>query len=565
MKKILSTIIFFLFYFNISSQNNGHGYINPMAHQVLLSGNFGELRSNHFHSGIDYRTESVEGKPIRSIADGYVARIGVLPTGYGNVLYINHPSTGETSVYAHIRNFAPKIDSVTRKYQYAHETYNVDFEVIDDSIFVKKGELIAYSGNSGTSGGPHLHFEIRNTETGSFIDPLRYKMGVTDNVKPKLLLLKIYPQENEGCLDGLQFNKSYGLSTQNGLAKFVKPVTIRAWGKIGLGIKAFDYANNSANILGISEVKLEVDGNLVFLYKNKEFKYEETRYLNSFIDFAEWRKNKSFIMKCFVDEGNFLSLYEKLENRGIIDINEEKIYKIKYTLSDSYGNKSFFSFNIKGVESNIVKQNKACEHYFRFDSLNSIETENIKFTIPEQTLYTNLCFDYKNEPSSFYSDYHYLHYSTTPLHGYCPIALKIKKEVGKDSTKLVPGRVLENGGFLPTKGKFENGFVYFKIRDLGKYVVKIDTIAPRITAVNFSNLTKSPVIKIRISDNLSGIKSYKTYIDNKFVLFSYEKRNNMITYYLNRKEVEKNKNHSFKLIVTDEVGNEKTYTRNFYW
>jgi hypothetical protein len=565
LKHYLYTILLSIPFVNSVAATNGNGYINPMKHPVLLSGNFGELRSNHFHSGLDYKTEGVQGKPVMSVADGYVSRIGIEPIGYGNVLYITHPSTGQTSVYGHLSRYSEKIENVAREYLYKNQITNAEINLKPNELHVNQGEIVAYSGNSGSSVAPHLHFELRDTKTDEFIDPMIYKMGVNDNSKPKLFSLKIYPQKNEGVLNGTQASKTYGLSTtKNGVVRLTKATVIKAWGKIGLGIKAFDYSNNSGNTLGLNSIRLQVDGHEIFGFKNSRFKLSQSRYVNSVIDYEEWRKNKSLIMKSFVDEGNFFPAYEKIVDRGFLTINEQRDYKIKYILADAYGNETTFSFTIKGVKTEIPQHTVEYSNLMRCNVDNTFNSEGIKFFIPKNNLYSDLCFNYKTEPSPYYSNYHSLHNDYTPLHSWCNVSIKVTREKISDTSKLVACKV-ENGWFSAVVGKYENGFYNFKIRDFGKYVIRIDTVPPKITPVNFKKLLRQSCLYFKISDNMSGINKINGYIDGKWVLFSYDKKSGDIKYYINKRDVTPNKEHEFKLVVTDQVGNESTYKNNFRW
>ena len=546
---------------------NGNAYINPMKHQALQSGNFGELRTNHFHTGLDYKTEQVENKPVVSVADGYVSRVSVSPLGYGKLLFIAHPHSGETSIYAHLNAFSPKIDSLVREHQYKNRTFSVDICFAPNSLPVKQGELVAFSGNTGSSGGPHLHFELRDTESEDYINPALYKMGITDNVPPKFFTLKIYPQKNEGALNGTQTAKKYPLTTNaQGVARFTNPTEITAWGKIGLGIKAHDYANGAANKLGINVISLEVDGVEIFRYRNNRIKQSENRYSNSFIDYEEYKRTGEFVMRSFVEKGNLASFYENVVNRGFLNIKEERNYNVKYTISDTYGNKSSFSFTIKGVKTTLAQTVESCGIRMPFDVENRFETENLRVVIPQNTLYDDLCFDYKTEPAEkAFSDYHQIHSDNVPLHQFIDISIKLNDKQIRDSSKLYALRTDAKQRTQPYVGKLENGFYIFKARDFGKFVIKADTIAPKITPVNFANFAKMPYISLKITDYITGISSFDGYIDGKWILFEHDAKTSTIKYYLRKDEIGRGKNHKFRLVVRDMVGNERVFERGFYW
>ncbi|GHT33268.1 peptidase M23 [Bacteroidia bacterium] len=571
MKKYLSFILFL----SISSAflqakepvKNGKGYSCPLACPPLLNGGFGELRANHFHAGLDYKTESIENKPVMSVADGYVSRVSISPSGYGKLLFIAHPHTGETSVYAHLNGFAPKIDSLVRNYQYKNQTFSCDIRFSADSITVKQGEFVALSGNTGGSAGPHLHFELRDTETEDFINPAVYKMGITDNVPPKFFTLKIYPQRNEGILNGSQTTKKIPLTTNaQGISRFTNPTELTAWGKIGLGIKAYDYANGTANTLGINTVSLEVDGKEIFRYRNDRFKTADNRYINSFIDYDEYKRSGEFIMKSFVDKGNLAGFFENVANQGILNICEERVYPVRYIISDAYGNKSMFSFNIKGRKTAIAPSAEKCGIRMPFDVDNRFETEQVRVEIPKNTLYNDICFEFATEKSEkFYSDYYQIHVDNVPLHQFFNIAIKLNDKQIRDTAKLYALRSDAKNRTQPYVGKVENGFYTFKARDFGKFVIKTDTVAPKITPLNFSNFAAAPFISLKITDNITGIASYNGYIDGKWVLFEYDLKTSTIKYLLRKEEIGRNKNHKFRLVVRDLVGNETAFEKMFWW
>ena len=519
MKKLLYTFLLSLFCVYFSVAQNGNGYINPMAHEVILSGGFAELRSSHFHSGLDYKTEQVINKPVMSIADGYVSRVGVSGSGYGNALYVTHPSTGETSLYAHLESFNPLIDSITKAYQYKNQVFACNIYLNPEDAPVKQGEIIAYSGNTGGSGGPHLHFEIRNTETGNYIDPLIYKMGVSDNVKPRMSTLKIYPQKSAGSLNNSASAKKFAVTTNNGVARFTNPTTIKAWGKIGLGIRAYDYADKADNTLGVKDIQLKVDDIEIFRYVNETFHPDESRYVLSFIDFEEQRRNKNYIMRCFVDEGNLMNVFPVLIDQGIITIDEERDYNINFKLTDAYGNFSTFAFVITGEKMDF-EQPARCGIKMPFGEANIFETSNISVSIPKNSLYADICFDYETSPSdTFYSNYHQIHSEFVPLHNRIDVGIKTTKSFA-DSTKLYAALVnVQDINQSVYVGKYEDNTFTFKTRDFGRYVIKVDTIPPKITPVNISNFATNPNLIFRITDELTGIDSFNGYIGDKWVLF----------------------------------------------
>ena len=226
-------------------------FVSPFDFPLLLSGNFGELRANHFHGGVDFKTQGVVGKPIRCIADGYISRVTVTPGGYGQAVYITHDN-GYTSVHGHLHKFMTEVEQVVEAYQYEHETFAVDLTFGPDRFPLKQGEVFALAGNEGYSFGPHLHMELRKTDTGEYIDPLQFYTDIIkDKTAPRATHIMLYPQAGKGVVAGSSKKKALSLAALQ--------TPVMAWGKIAVGIKAYDYMDGTSNNYGVRSVTLLVD------------------------------------------------------------------------------------------------------------------------------------------------------------------------------------------------------------------------------------------------------------------------------------------------------------------
>ncbi len=304
MHKIFTTIFLLLSFSSFSQE-----YRSPMDIPLLLSANFGELRNNHFHSGIDIKTQGVEGKPVYSIADGYISRIGVSPSGYGLALYIDHPN-GQTSVYGHLSSYNVRIAEYIRQEQYKQENFRVDLKLKPYQIPVKKGDLVAYSGNTGGSGGPHLHFEIRDTKSEKALDPLvYYKKFIADTKSPDVKGIAAYPVPGRGVVNGTALPLHQSVTRLKGGDYSALKQSVQAWGLIGLGIKAYDRMDNTSNIYGVRLVSLSIDDKQVFKSEIAGFPFDQSRLISTFTEFADWRLNKSFYMQSFIEPGYKLPFY----------------------------------------------------------------------------------------------------------------------------------------------------------------------------------------------------------------------------------------------------------------
>lgn len=533
----------------------------PMDHPILLSGNFGELRSNHFHSGIDFKTQGVEGKPIHAVQDGYVSRISVSPWGYGNGLYITHPD-GTTTVYGHLQKFSKKITAYLKEKQYEQESFNVNLTLTPDELPVAEGELVALSGNTGSSGGPHLHFEVRDTETEEPMDPIEYyKDQIQDTRPPKIQGIMIYPMIGKGVVNGSSRKLELKpVTAQNGKQTFT--AKIEAWGEIGLGVKAYDYMDNTTNIYGVKDITLAVDSQVVFRSDLNRYAFSETRYLNSFTDFEEWKEHRSFYMKSFVDPGNRLRFIESVD-RGILTIDEPRTYHLTYRLADAFGNTTKLSIQIIGKEQPVPEINTDNTELFHWWSDNRFGAKGIRLSIPKGNLYDDLYFRYSvKEDSTALGATHRLHNKPVTLHKSAQLSIRLQTDTLENKQQYGIVR-LQNGRRSWSGGVYRNGWIDTDIRELGSYTVGQDVVPPKITPLNPATWVSKQAISLRLSDNLSGVKTYRGEIDGQFVLFEMNSKS-VITYHFDKERLARGK-HVLNLVATDACGNQSSYTYPFTW
>ena len=533
----------------------------PMDIPVLLSGNFGELRSNHFHSGIDFKTQGVEGKPIHSVQDGYVSRISVSPWGYGNGLYITHPN-GTTTVYGHLQKFSQKITAYLKEKQYEQESFNVNLSLTPDELPVKEGELVALSGNTGSSGGPHLHFEVRDTETEEPMDPIEYyKDLIKDTQAPKIQGIMVYSMPGKGVVNGSRRKLELKpVTAKNG--KQTLTGKIEAWGEIGLAVKGYDYMDNTSNIYGIKDITLTADSQVIFHSNLDRFAFDESRYLNSFTDFEEWKEHRSFYIKSFVDPGNRLRFIESL-NRGILTIDEPRTYHLTYQLADAFGNTTRLSIRIEGKEQPIPEIDTENTELFHWWSDNRFGAKGIRLTIPKGNLYDDLYFRYSvKEDSAALGATHILHNKPVAFHKSAKLSLRLQTDTLENKQQYGIVR-LQNGRRSWTGGVYRNGWVDADIKEMGSYTLGQDLVPPTITPLNPATWVSKQSIALRLSDNLSGVQTYRGEIDGQYVLFEMNSKS-VITYHFDKERLARGK-HTLKLFVTDACGNQSTYTYPFTW
>jgi murein DD-endopeptidase MepM/ murein hydrolase activator NlpD len=526
-----------------------------------LAGSFGELRSNHFHSGMDYRTNQRTGYPVYAIADGFISRLRVQNSGFGLALYINHPN-GYTSVYGHLSRFNTKIAQQVKSTQYQKKSYEIDEFPNELLIPVRKGDIIAYTGNTGSSGGPHLHFEIRDTKTEATINPQLFGLNIPDNIPPVIYSLYAYKLNKKPFNE---FTPKQVLAITGSRGSY-KSGTITLTGEVGFGIVATDRHNGASGLNGVYSIELLLDGIHVFTSSVEKFEFEDSKAINSHIDYPTYLNTKRSIQKSFVDPGNPLSIYSNLVNRGRIEFNDGKLHELEYIVSDGKGNKSNLSFKVQADNKPAVyteNVNPGTQR-FPYDIENQFNNDQIKVVLPKGTLYNDLNFNYKQLPkpiANAYSAIYQIHNNITPLHTGFEIWIKADNLPANLRDKAV----IVSSGRASQGGYYENGYIKAKPRNFGSYFISTDTLPPVILPQNVSDgksLVGVSKMSFKIRDNLSGIQSFNGFIDGKWVLMEFDTKTATLWHTFD--EQTSSGKHSFELVVKDMKDNTKTYSITFY-
>jgi len=546
-------------------------FISPIKIPALLSSNFGELRLDHFHSGIDLKTQGVTGKEVVSAADGYIYRISVSPGGFGNAIYVRH-SSGYSTVYGHLDRFIPKVAEYVKKMQYEKKSFLVTLFPSASMFPVKQGELIAYSGNSGSSGGPHLHYEIRKSDSEIPVNPLLFEFGTADNINPVIEKLVIYPANDKTQINGKNSALKFNVSGGHGIYYIADENKINISGNAGFGIKAFDLLDNSYNKCAVYSIELKIDSVTRFKYIMDGFSFNESKYINSHIDYETYMREGIFIQKTFILPNDRLTAYKGVINRGIYNFTDLKTHHAEIIVSDINNNRSTISFKVSSVPSvySEKKTKEENEKIMPYNKVNRFADKNISVTIPSGALYDTLNFKYSlaKGTKQMYSDIHEVHNRFTPLHK--PYTVAIKPDTipaGKESKMTIVQSI--NGqkkNALPSI--WADGYLKAEAPAFGTFYIGIDTIAPTISAnglVPGVDLTGKSEIRIKITDDFSGIESYEPTIDDKWALFEYDQKNNVLIYRFDEKRITKGTRHNLSLKVADNKNNINYFNCDFKW
>lgn len=536
-------------------------YEVPLKIAYRISGSYAELRGNHFHAGLDMGTAGVENVEVHSAEKGWVSRVKVGPYGYGRALYISHPD-GHTTVYGHLNGFSTKIDSVVRAKQYAEKQFSVEVFLPEGQLPVGRDEVVAYSGNTGGSGGPHLHFEVRDTKTEEPLNPLRFIPTAKDNMRPTLFGVKVYALSEESQVAGAAADKYYNLGAIQGR-------TVDCLGKIGLGIHCTDYFAAGGRPCGVIEVRLYDGGKLVFKSRVDHFPFDLNRHVNSLIDYKESAVNRRFIQRSLVSPGNKLPIYESVSTPTNVAAGE--VHKMKYVVSDFAGNESSVSFTLRGVSNPGAKRRSVpAGDLVSRDRTWVKDSAGIDVLIPREALYSDEYVDVKRlQTDAFGCPVFSVGNEYVPLQKSITLTMAVPDKWKSLGKKVYVGRVkglsLANcgGEMRPDVGSNSVYIISANVLNFGSYTIGVDTIAPTVKMRNKSKTVRmTDNISIGVSDDKSGIDTYNVLIDGKWEVFEFDYKNarlKVTPQYLGLKRG----NHKLKAEVSDACGNMRTLEWDF--
>ncbi len=572
LNNILKPVFFILMLLNVNigkaqffiNKNYPQNYFTyPVAAIKGLAANFGELRPNHYHMGLDCRTDQTQNKKVLAAADGYIAKIKIESFGFGQAIYINHPN-GLTTLYAHLNYFYPALEKYVKEQQYALKSWAVYLDIPANLFPVHKGDTIALSGNRGGSQGPHLHFEIRDTKTDKVLNPSLFNFGIRDDVAPDIYKLAVYDR----CVSTYeQTPKIFALKKVNGIYVTTPALIIANTDKVSFGIVASDRYTGSNNKNGIYETVLYENDKPVVGFQLDSIAYDETRYLNAHIDYKTRSSGGPFIEHVSKLPGYNNSVYKTFNGDGVINTEDDSAHKMSIVVKDAFGNTSILQFAVQRNRNLTETGTKDSVTYFQPKAfhpgfINIFENAAIRFYLPQNCLYDSMRFQYNETTGKTGYTVYQLHNTSVPLQRNFPISIKAATPL---PNKMVMHRFANGKNDYaraePENYRDETGWYKASFREFGSFELMIDTIAPNIAPIGFKNgmnCSKQNRIVFVVKDNTEEIKNFTATLDGNWLCFSNDKGSRFMYDF---DEMCPAGQHELKIIAEDQVGNisEKKY------
>lgn len=536
----------------------------PVQAKIGLAANFGELRPNHYHMGLDCKTDQKENVPVLAAADGYVAKVKIESSGFGQALYINHPN-GLTTLYAHLNSYFPALQRYIKEQQYKLKSWAIFIDVPPHMFDVEQGQQVALSGNTGGSQGPHLHFEIRDTKTDKVLNPLLFDLPITDNIAPVIMRLAVYDRSISTYEQSPQF---YTLRKVNGVYTTSPALIVKNTDKVSFAITAFDKYTGSTNQNGIFEADLYDDDKPVCGFQMDSISYEETRYLNAHVDYKLRSTGGPFVQHLSRLPGYTYGIYKDVSGDGVINIGDKATHHIKIDVKDPNDNSSVVEFDVKSSLLYTPRTDEAMYDPLEFhpNFINVFENDKISFYLPENALYDSIRFKYKETPQADGSDIFLLHNGNVPVQ--CRFPIRIKNTTTASPDKLVMhrwwGSKDDYGKAKPVKIGTEDGWYECDtFRAFGNVQLIEDNIPPTISPIGFRdgmNMHNQYSIRFAITDNTEELENFSAEIDGQWVCFSNDKGRTFIYKF---DEHCPPGEHELKVSVEDCVGNRTVRSYRF--
>lgn len=534
-------------------------YRSPVDFTIVLAGNLGEVRANHFHSGIDIKALRGVGSPIYAVADGYVSRIGVAPSGYGNFLMVTHRD-GTSSLYAHLDDFSATIKRYVTQEQLKAQRYALDLYLTPDKFPVKSGDVIAKLGNSGSSGGPHLHFEIRDSNSNSINVISRGIYHVPDREKPICSKLFVYQCDTINRVPVFSLTQTINFVADKS-GKYVPSTELINISKpTYFAYEVIDYKDGKTNTMGIYGLKQEVDSVINFEFAIDKVNFLTSRFINSYVQYDKNRESKRHVVRAYLSPNNKLEIYKNVANRGLVtppNVGQERI--LQTSLFDEEQNETKIKLKLindgASLPSCKISDN---EIVIDWDSDKFISRDGLVVEIPFGALYDNEILPFGRTGDSYIVGKEDVALQKN-------ISVKIKEKVDPKLQKFVClARLKPKGGLICAGGKYQNGEIVADTKTFGNFVIAYDSVAPTVRPIVTNGSTlKSSYIKFKITDDLSGVKKYDIFIDEKWVIGEYDPKNALLQTKVALSE--QPKEHNVNVVVTDSKGNTTNFKTKYRW
>jgi hypothetical protein len=528
------------------------GYFRyPLAIAPKLNANFGEMRPNHFHMGLDLFTERRENMPIYAAADGYIARVKIEPGGFGRAIYLNHPN-GFTTLYAHMNDFMPALEVFVKGKQYEKESWMQELDIPAGKFPVKKGEFIGYSGNTGGSQGPHVHFEIRETLSEKCLNPLLFGFSIPDNVPPDLTRIAIFDR-NQSTYE--QAPAVYSLVKKGAIYQTAGTIKINT-DKIVIAIQATDRMSGVPNPNGIFSVTLFEGNRELGGFAIDDVGYDETRYLNAHIDYRTKLAGGAYFQYIFPLDGDKLTIYRNKAQEKFILLKDTAVHHFRLELRDPYGNKSEARFSLqRSGKLNLPKPKSG--QLMLPDQINIFETDQIQVMIPEKGVYDSIYFTHSVRPktaSSDFSSMHDVHNYQVPVHSLFTVRIKAETSIPYPLRNRMLIRKITKADTDVRKANWELGWYSANFREFGSFQLIADDIPPQLVVSGIAEgakASKATRIIVSATDNNEAIRNFRAELNGKWLMFSQKGRT--FTYKFDENCLPGN--HLLKVSVEDEAGN----------
>ena len=555
MLRFFSTVFGGLAAFICTAQTYPQNYFrNPLNIPMELVANMGEIRSNHWHMGLDIRTQRRENLPVHAAADGYIARVLVEPGGFGQAIYINHPN-GLTTLYAHLNSFFPALAQYVKQQQYARESWKVNLHLPPDLFPVKKGQLIALSGNTGGSQGPHVHFEIRDTQTEKCLNPLLFNFPVADAVAPSILRLALYDR-----------NKSTYSQTPQlvGLKKTGTRYTLASGNvlkvgsdKISFALGTVDMLSGSTNPIGVYCAEIFLDEKPVSQFRLDNIGYDESRYINAQLDYPHKARGGASLQHLSPLPGATAVAYNLMNGDGLIQLKDETVHSIVIQVQDAHKNTSRIQFDVQ-YDARLAKTSSPTETKKLLpNNVNVFEESQFELFTSEATLYDTVEVSYDNTgaiAAGAVSAAHRFLSPSIPAHDAFTVRIKPLADLPEEQKNKVVIKNTSGSRTYVQKAEWQNGWLAARFRQFGSFQAFVDTIPPTVNAPA-TDLSRAGRISFTPTDNFNSIKSFRAELNGQWLRFTNDKGRTWIYTF---DEKFPRGNHELKVIVEDEVGNVTT-------